>query len=611
MELKLPIDRKLLLLVAIPLAGALIFSGLGLGRLALDEHRLRRLDSFVDFAADLVRLRQACLTEQRAAWDLYRDSGQRVSYRNSINDTDAAITALKSRLQAGDYTSLYNQETREAMGLLLSTHEGMTDARNFFSHQSAADDRTAPPALAGRTPYARISDQILTLLGLLNQETDSAPLRSRLEGLLWFGRLAGAAEEERVLIDRGFDESQLTVAGFIKLINARAQRRYFESNVVLMAPLELRDYWNVFLANPVYAGTDALMIEAISATAPEVHPFKQELRTKWLQLSRERSRLLDTVASHLLAELPTHLAGQHAAIRQQLGRLGLLVGAFVLVSLGIAFALIRRIKRQLQTALAGLENGAEAIATAVVASSQAASNLAEGAAKEAAGLEETIASLAALTSANQQNVTTAEQTVGHMTQTGVLVGGSRETMNALADTMVKISNSGHATSRIVKTINEIAFQTNILALNASIEAASAGAAGTGFAVVADEVRNLAKRAADATAETGRLVGEAHTAVASGAALSGEVQRVLQEVETNASKAGALIRGIHSASQQMLENMQHINAGNKSMETVTRQNAEIATHNASMAAEISRETQRFQSTIRHLEWMLLGARLAGD
>ena len=610
MEFKLPIDRKLLLLVAIPLAGALIFSALGLGRLALEERALSRLDSIVDLTAELARLRQSGLTEQRAAWDLYRDAGERAAYRERINDTAAAIKPLQARVQNGDFVSADNQEIRNALSGLLAAHEGLTEARNFFSSQSATDDRAAPPAQAARDRYVGFSEQILALIDLLRQEAGVTPVRSRLDGLAWFGRLARAAEDERALVDRGFDQSQLTVAGFITAINTRAQRRYFESNVVLMAPTELRDYWKAFLSNPAYVRTDTVIVAAIKDTAAEAHPFNQELHEEWMKLSHERSRLLDTVESHLLVELHAYLASQHGTTREQLGRLGLPAVTLVLVSLGIAYSLIRRIKRQLQTALTGLANGAEAIAAAVTASRQAATNLADGAAKESAGLEETTASLVALTSVNQQNVATAEQTVGHMTQTGTLVSGSRETMNALADTMVKISAAGNATSRIVKTINEIAFQTNILALNASIEAASAGGAGTGFAVVADEVRNLAKRAADATAETGRLVGEARTAITSGAALSGEVQSVLKDVETNASKAGQLIRGIHSASQQMLENMQHINAGNKSMETVTRQNAEIAGHNASMAEEIAEETQRLQSTLRHLEQMLLGTRPAG-
>jgi methyl-accepting chemotaxis protein len=172
--------------------------------------------------------------------------------------------------------------------------------------------------------------------------------------------------------------------------------------------------------------------------------------------------------------------------------------------------------------------------------------------------------------------------------------------------MVQISDSSAETSRIVKTMSEISFQTSILALNASIEAATAGAAGTGFAVVADEVRQLAKRASDATAETGRLVEQSHEAIATGRELTLEVDIVLKELDVNANGSAELMRGIQTASEQMLQNLQHINAGSKAMEGVTQQNAAIAHHNASTASSISEETHQLQSTILELQETLLGS-----
>jgi methyl-accepting chemotaxis protein len=190
-----------------------------------------------------------------------------------------------------------------------------------------------------------------------------------------------------------------------------------------------------------------------------------------------------------------------------------------------------------------------------------------------------------------------------MTQTGALVANSRQTMDSLAQTMLKISDSSSATFRIVKTMNEISFQTSILALNASIEAASAGAAGTGFAVVADEVRSLAKRASDATAETGRLVDESRLAVTRGDELTKEVVEVLRELDANASSSAELMSTIQTSSQQMLQNMQHINTGSRSMEGITQKNAAIADHNASTASAIADETKQLQSTIAGLEQLL--------
>jgi len=610
MKLKLSIDRKLLLLVALPLGGALIFAGIGIARLVLDASRLQRMDSFVELTGGLAKLRATYLAEQRAAWDIYSDPVQASVYRDRVDDATQAQSQLRSQLASGNNGALFGSQVLNSSNTLFTACDNMRDVRDFFSKQSEKSDWLVPAARANRERYNEISEQILNLIALLNQETNSAPLRARLDGLVWFGRLARAAEDERVMNDRGFVEKQLSVAAFIQLLNARSQRLYFESNAILMAPVELLDYWNSFLDNPTYVRAHTITTLASNSSAPEAHPFQGEFRDEWKTVSRERSKLLDSVEPYLLNELRTYLTNRHETNRQELWRMSALAGVLLVASLGLAAVLIGRIKTQLRTALTSLDSGISAIADAVHASRAAAHNLAEGAAKEAAGLEETAAALITLTSVNEQTVKIASQTVEHMNQTGTLVGSSLQTMQALAGKMERISDSSNATFRIVKTVNEISFQTNILALNASIEAASAGVAGSGFAVVADEVRNLAKRSADAAAETGRLVDEARKANAEGAILSKGVDSALRDVEENASKSGKLMLTIHAASQQMLLNMQHMNNGSHTMEAVTQKNAEIADNNASAAEAISSETDKLQATIIALEETLLGTRQVG-
>lgn len=604
MNFTFSLDRRLLLLVAIPLTGALIFAGIEVIRAARASYNLSRLGTFIDVTADLATLRHHLLAEQRESWDLYGDKSRLATYQRHIDGSTAAVRQLSDRLTHSRSARL-DPSMRDGVAALLAGCGRLDDARNHFLNQSTDGRRTSPVAVAFRNRYTELSQQLLASISQLNQVTDSAPIRARLDGLVWFGRLALAAEEERTLYERGFAEERLDMATFNRVQNATMKRHYSESNAVLMAPAELLEYWNAFLANPVYARAEELTTQAFNVSAADAHPFTKRHGAEWTKVTRERNQLIDAVEPHLFNELHAFLRHQRSIALEQTVRMAASLGLMLVVSLAIAGWFIRRIKQQLRTAVTGLEAGVGEIVKAVDASSEAAQRLATGALKEAAGVEETGSALVALTSTNQQNVSVADQTVERMTETGTLVNNSKATMQTLSDAMRKISESSNATFRIVKTINEIAFQTNILALNASIEAASAGAAGTGFSVVAEEVRNLAKRASEATAETGRLVEEVRVAIESGAVLTAGVEAALNDVEANATKAGELMLSIRNASQQMLQNMQHINTGNRSREAISQQSAQVADHNAATAAAITEETQRLQTTIFGLEQILLG------
>jgi len=181
----------------------------------------------------------------------------------------------------------------------------------------------------------------------------------------------------------------------------------------------------------------------------------------------------------------------------------------------------------------------------------------------------------------------------------------RETIQETSKRIKRLGESSQEIGNIVGLINDIAEQTNILALNASIQASMAGEAGRGFAVVADEVQRLAERATDATRQIETLVKtiqtDTHEAVSSmeqstaqvvgGARLAENAGQALEEIQTVSTKISGLVNNISTASHS-----QAVEATNviKTMEvlrkysTQTAGGASVTSTNVTKLADLARE-----------------------
>lgn len=148
--------------------------------------------------------------------------------------------------------------------------------------------------------------------------------------------------------------------------------------------------------------------------------------------------------------------------------------------------------------------------------------------------------------------------------------------------MAKIEEASNKIQTIVKTIEDISFQTNILALNASVEAARAGQAGKGFAVVADEVRTLAQKSSDSVKNTAALIDASIAAVKEGKEISVNITKKMQgviEASEESAKQSELISNLTKKQTESLvtirEHMELISQTVSRTTTASAQSAEIA------------------------------------
>lgn len=155
--------------------------------------------------------------------------------------------------------------------------------------------------------------------------------------------------------------------------------------------------------------------------------------------------------------------------------------------------------------------------------------------------------------------------------------------------MQEIQSSSARIAQIVKLIDDIAFQTNLLSLNAAVEAARAGRQGKGFSVVAEEVRNLAARSAKAARETASLVEDTVERVANGANIAMRTDEAFKEILDNAQQTTKLYGEIAAASQEQSKNIDQIVSGLSQIDRSTQENTRYASQTAAAAQALSRQT----------------------
>ncbi|MCT7575663.1 methyl-accepting chemotaxis protein [Aliarcobacter butzleri] len=212
-------------------------------------------------------------------------------------------------------------------------------------------------------------------------------------------------------------------------------------------------------------------------------------------------------------------------------------------------------------------------------------SLAAKANEQAASLEQTAAALEEITSITKNNTQNALKmaNLSNDVKNSVILGEKLANQTNLS--MDEINTQVTAINEAISVIDQIAFQTNILSLNAAVEAATAGEAGKGFAVVAQEVRNLASRSAEAAREIKDLVENATSKANQGKRISDEMSKGYDNLNKLISETIDIIKDVSVASNEQLQGIEQINDAISMLDRVTQENA----HEATKVANIANET----------------------
>jgi methyl-accepting chemotaxis protein len=347
-----------------------------------------------------------------------------------------------------------------------------------------------------------------------------------------------------------------------------------------------------------------------------------------LGLQQERFETIVAIATELGDAARADAQGRIAASERTAAnslRLMVIVGVMAVLLTLATFRWILQILRQMVAEVRGGVNvlgssGSEILATTAQVAASAAQTAT--AVSETTTTVEEVKQTAQISSQKAKLVLERAQKAAETAQNGKQsvaesVGGMqhiREQMGAVADSIVRLSEQSQAIGDIIEVVNDLADQSNLLAVNAAIEAAKAGEQGKGFAVVAQEIRSLAEQSKQATTQVRTLLGSIQKAVSQavlateqgtkavegGTKLAGMAGEVIRELADGITEAAQSATQIAASSQQQLVGMDQVVLAMENIKQASAENASSTKQAEAVASSLRELGQQLKQLLERYQ-----------
>ncbi len=261
---------------------------------------------------------------------------------------------------------------------------------------------------------------------------------------------------------------------------------------------------------------------------------------------------------------------------------------------------IKNMNTNISSTLRDVEEVAEQVNVGAVNLAEAAQDLAEGATDQAASVQEMLATMNTLSDGLRGTVSSTDDAYHQAMKCAEDAQLSGVEMKNMVDSMNRISETSKKIEIIISEIEDIASQTNLLSLNASIEAARAGDAGRGFAVVADQIRNLADQSAKAAVDTRSLVENTLFEIEEGSKVAHRTSEVLDNVVGAIQQIADSSKAISENSEDQALAMEQADAGINRISEVVQSNSAAAQESSATSQELSAQAMSMHDLVSRFQ-----------
>lgn len=276
----------------------------------------------------------------------------------------------------------------------------------------------------------------------------------------------------------------------------------------------------------------------------------------------------------------------------------------------IAFLMLNKVVHVLQTITHCLAESGGHLTSASEKVANSSQSLSATSTEQASSLEETVASmeeLSAMVDLNAQSArTTAELAQGMRARAQL----SESEMNKLIQSLGEVAADAQRIQQFTDVIDDLAFQINLLSLNAAVEASRAGEHGKGFAVVAEAVRSLAIRSANSAKDIAVVLKENNLKIQKSYEEAGRLERNIGQFAEAAKSVSELAQEIAGASAEQSQGLQQMSHVLNELDRVTQQNAEASVSTASAAEELAQQSESLKTSAASLKLIVFGNEKVG-